>query len=411
MAPRFEFETSEEVVSQMTPQLRIVGKAMELPLVVDAVSLTKSTISPLVETITPVAAKVEEQVASLKTRAEESLLPRLSEGTKTNLTSAVEQVSSAVASLDNLACGGLDQLAESVPVLKGPTSEVVETTKEVAANCVGIFTEYLASFTLAQVALKVGEAGLSMVDSTLKRTGLEQNIPLSIGNVRRKARALRRAGVRRAVAESSAARTVGEVSLLGAVAEILGVNFFLSAVGLKLVPSNQWTEESADASFDIGKEEGVDSDAEEEMTWQQRLGPEKIDAYESDKDPDYSPSEASEEASDVEDDVEPVESAVLYQDEHATVLAEAEEEQEPVVVDTAGVVVEDETKLCESAGTTSLVVEDSMDVKDSLASPLIDTQGFAAVSETVSSLEAAVVVSEKPETKEAILPDDAVEEA
>jgi len=398
MPPR-EFESSEEVVSQKIPQFRIVGKAMELPLVVDAVSLTKSTISPLVETITPVAVKVDEQVAILKTRAEESLLPHVSEGVKTNLTSAVEQVSAAVASLDDLACGGLDQLAETVPVLRGPTSEVVETTKEVAASCVSLFTEYLASFALAQVALKVGEAGLSIVDSTLKRTGLEQNIPLSIGNVRRKARALRRAGVRRAVAESSAAQTIGEVSLLGAVAEILGVNFFLSAVGLKLVPSNQCTEEATATSFDIGKEDVVDSDAEEEMTWQQRLSPEKIDAYDSDKDPDYSPSEASDDASDAEEVADPVESAVLYQDEHAAVLAEAEEEQDPVVVDTAGVVGDDETT-GESVGTETLVVEDSIDAKDSIASPLIDTKGFAAVSETVSALEAAVVVNEKPEDSE-----------
>merc|ERR1719431_1869947 len=370
--------------------------------------------------------------------AEESLLPHVSEGVKTNLTSAVEQVSAAVTSLDNLACEGLDQLTERVPVLRGPTPEVLETAKEVATSSIGLLAEYLASFTLTQVALQVGEASLSMVDSTLKRTGLEKKMPVSIGNVRREARVLRRAGMRRAIAESSRAKTIGEVSLLGAVAEIMGVNFFLSAVGLQLVQSNKSTAEEATATFDMGKVgEVVDSDDEDEMTMQQRLSPEKLDAYESDKDPDYSPSEASEDsleynsdaeevtepiesavdvvccedgqkvvdsyesdndpdycpseasvdsleyASDAEEVVEPVESAVLYEDEHATVIAEAAEvEKEPVVVDTeSGDVVDDETK--DSAADPAALTTP--------ATPLIDTQGFAAVSVAVATLEAAVV--------------------
>merc|ERR1712059_150068 len=310
--PREAVLLSSQEVHQASQQFKIIGKAMELPLVADAVSLTKSTISPLVETMTPVASKLEEQVASFKTRAEESLLPQLSEVVRT---SAVEQVSAAVANLDGLACGGLDQLLERVPVLRGSTPEVMETTKEVAASYVGLLTEYLASFTLAQVALKAGEASLSMVDSILKMTGLEDKMPVSIGSVRREARALRRAGIRRSVAESSPAQTLGEVSLLGAVAEIMGVNFFLSAVGLKLVPSNKRVDEVT-VTFDMGSDEVLESDAEdEEMTVQQRLSPEKLDAYESDKDPDYSPSEASDDSleydSEAEEVAEPVESAVV----------------------------------------------------------------------------------------------------
>merc|ERR1719431_2193148 len=399
--------------------------------------------------------------------AEESLLPHVSEGVKTNLTSAVEQVSAAVTSLDNLACEGLDQLTERVPVLRGPTPEVLETAKEVATSSIGLLAEYLASFTLTQVALQVGEASLSMVDSTLKRTGLEKKMPVSIGNVRREARVLRRAGMRRAIAESSTAKTIGEVSLLGAVAEIMGVNFFLSAVGLQLVQSNKSTAEEATATFDMGKIGGeTNSDAEDEMTLQQRLSPERLDAYESDKDPDYSPSEASEDsleynsdaeevaepiesavdvvyedrqvvdsdedmpvqqrlspeklaayesdkdpdyspseasddsmeyASDVEEVVQPAESAVLYEDEHATVIAEAVVDQDPVVVATeSGETVDDETRDCETVDTATL------------ATPLIDTQGFAAVSAVVAALEAATV-SEKIVPKETAPAEDPAE--
>merc|ERR1712059_134098 len=405
--PREAVLLSSQEVHQASQQFKIIGKAMELPLVADAVSLTKSTISPLVETMTPVASKLEEQVASFKTRAEESLLPQLSEVVRT---SAVEQVSAAVANLDGLACGGLDQLIERVPVLRVSTPEVMETTKEVAASYVGLLTEYLASFTLAQVALKVGEASLSMVDSTLKMTGLGDKMPVSIGSVRREARALRRAGIRRSVAESSPAQTIGEVSLLGAVAEIMGVNFFLSAVGLKLVPSNKRVDEVT-VTFDMGSDEVLESDAEdEEMTVQQRLGPEKLDAYESDKDPDYSPSEASDDSleydSEAEEVAEPVESAVVYEDEHSTVIAEVEVEQEPVVVDTEG-----GDMVAEPVDNATLTIGVSTEAEDSPLTPLIDTQGFAAVSSTVAALEAAVV-PEKPVTNETTLaqnPVDALE--
>merc|ERR1712059_87943 len=402
--PRESVPLSSEEVHQKSQQFKIIGKAMELPLVADAVSLTKSTISPLVETMTPVASKLEEQVASFKTRAEESLLPQLSEVVRT---SAVEQVSAAVANLDGLACGGLDQLIERVPVLRVSTPEVMETTKEVAASYVGLLTEYLASFTLAQVALKVGEASLSMVDSTLKITGLGDKMPVSIGSVRREARALRRAGIRRSVAESSPAQTIGEVSLLGAVAEIMGVNFFLSAVGLKLVPSNKRVDEVT-VTFDMGSDEVLESDAEdEEMTVQQRLGPEKLDAYESDKDPDYSPSEASDDSleydSEAEEVAEPVESAVVYEDEHSTVIAEAEVEQEPVVVDT-----ESSASVAEIVDSATLTIGVSTEAEDSPLTPLIDTQGFAAVSSTVAALEAAVV-SEKPVTNETTLTQNPVD--
>merc|ERR1712059_223039 len=246
-------------------------------------------------------------------------------------------------------------------------------------------------------------------------TGLEEKMPISIDNVRREARALRRAGVRRAVAEFSTAKTIGEVSLLGAVAEIMGVNFFLSALGLTLVPSNNCAADEATATFGMVVKSEWDED--EEMTVQDRLSPEKLDAYESDKDPDYSPSEASDDSleydsdadcaevenadvaevedaavAEVEDAAEPVESAVVYEDEHATVIAEAVEEQEPVVVDTEGCDVVDE-EIAEAVDTASLVVEESTGALP--GTPLIDTQGFAAVAAAVAALEAAVV-SEKP---------------
>jgi len=320
-----------ELEQQMSP-LKIVDKAMQIPLVADAVVLTKSKVAPLVESVTPMAAQLEGPMIGLKNKAEEILSSKLPEEVKTNVTSAV---ANTVTNLDDLACKGLDHLTDSVPVLKSSTPEVLETSKEVAMTYVGLVKEYVASFTIAQIALKLGDVGLDMVDSTLKKTGLDEKIPVSnllLNKVRRETRAMRRAGMKRRGGFAPPAKSIGEVSMFGAVCEILGVNFFLSAIGLVLVPRNK-----SDASFN----KLVDvSDDEEALTVQQRLSPEKIDAYESDKDPDYVPSEASEDSleydsdAEVEENVKASESGVVYEDEHAKVITESASEQEPVVVDT-----------------------------------------------------------------------------
>ena len=49
------------------------------------------------------------------------------------------------------------------------------------------------------------------------------------------------------------AKTIGEASLVGAVAEILGANYFLSYVGLKVVPAHllkNETTETLETSFE-----------------------------------------------------------------------------------------------------------------------------------------------------------------
>merc|ERR1711864_57995 len=120
-----------------------------------------------------------------------------------------------------------------------------------------------------------------------------------------------------------------------------------------------------------------------------------------------SPSEASDDSleydSEAEEVAEPVEAAVVYEDEHSTVLAEAEVAQEPVVVDTEGGDI-----VAELVDSATLTIKDSTEAEDSPLTPLIDTQGFAAVSSTVAALEAAVV-SEKPVTNETTLSQNPVD--
>jgi hypothetical protein len=129
-----------DVVAAPVAHFKIVDKAFELPLINDTyneVTRLASPLSPFVvtmkENVEKVTPMLESGFITIKTTAEEKLFPQLPEGTtaniKANLDTAKEKVTSAVDSLDSLACVGLDQLTAKVPALKDATPELIETAK------------------------------------------------------------------------------------------------------------------------------------------------------------------------------------------------------------------------------------------------------------------------------------------
>eukprot|EP00092_Neocalanus_flemingeri_P106436 GFUD01136570.1.p1 GENE.GFUD01136570.1~~GFUD01136570.1.p1 ORF type:complete len:487 (-),score=134.82 GFUD01136570.1:79-1539(-) len=172
-----------------------------------------------------------------------------------------------------------------------------ETSKEAVVSYFGYAKEYMASFGFSQIVLKLGDKGLQMTTVAVKLTGLEETAPVKpvlkgIEDLRRHARAVRRAGAK--VAGIKPAKTIGEASLVGAVAEIFGLNFFLSVVGLQLIPAN---------SLLIPTGGELDTSVEEE-TIVVKLSDEKIAGYKSDEDPNFVSSNASENSA--KDDCEEV---------------------------------------------------------------------------------------------------------
>merc|ERR1712096_203197 len=162
-------------------------------------------------------------------------------------------------------------------------------------------------------------------------------------NVRRHARAVRRAGAK--LAGIKAAKTIGEASVVGAVAEVFGLNFFLSVVGLQLVPANI-LQKSTTAELDTTmEEETVD-----------KLSDEQIAGYKSEEDPDYVPSGATEESADDDSDAEEKMEEVVED------LTEEVEKLKEVVNEVVEEVVEDIKELIEEievvVGKTENVVED-----------------------------------------------------
>merc|ERR1719186_1688235 len=309
MAP-VEIDTIPRDVITPISYLKSVDKAFELPLVTDTyneVSKFARPISPYVETVkniaTPYVEKfspmVESGYISIKTTAEENIIPQLPDGTSDNikfkLDSAKEQVTYAVENLDTMVCYGLDQLTTRLPALKEPTTELVETTKDSAASYFGFAQEYVASFGISQIALKLSDKGLQVATDGLKATGLEKTKPMKpvvdgIEILRRYGRAVRRAGAK--MAGIQPAKTIGEASVVGAVAEVLGLNFFLSVVRLQLVPVNILQKSTTGVLDTTTEEETVD-----------KLSDEKIAGYLSDEDPDYVPNGVTEESAEEDSDV------------------------------------------------------------------------------------------------------------
>merc|ERR1711928_273929 len=167
------------------------------------------------------------------------------------------------------------------------------------------------------------------------------------------------------------------MGLLGAVAEIVGVNFFLSVVGLQLVPANMQSN---------AKTTELDTTFEEE-TVGDKLSNDRIASYVSDEDPDFVPSDASadsaeedsegeeaivEEIKDVEKKIEDVVKEVVKEIEDD--VDEVVEEIEDVVED---IVEEIEDVVEEVANTIEDVVEKIADKIEECAKDAVEEAGEA----------------------------------
>ena len=117
--------------------LKIVNKAMELPLVNSAyseVTRIASPITPYVETtLTKVSPMVEAGYQTIKSQMEEKVVPHIpaniSESVSKNMSATLETVSAAVEKVDSYACCGIEQLTEKMPQLKEATPKLMEETK------------------------------------------------------------------------------------------------------------------------------------------------------------------------------------------------------------------------------------------------------------------------------------------
>jgi len=208
--------------------IQIVDKIFDLPVVHDtynALVRLSTPLSPYVEKIGTLASVVD-QALDLKAGLES----KLPEVVKTGCTTALNKVATAAVSLDTSLCSGVDNLVEKVPALKQSTPALYNSTKESISSYATLAATYVASFTIAHVALKVVDISLETSDGLLMWTGNEQVDPILIGlrKVRSEASSLRKEGVNLNGTEK--ARVLEEATLLGALLEIFGLGSYYNQV-------------------------------------------------------------------------------------------------------------------------------------------------------------------------------------
>merc|ERR1739838_344096 len=212
---------------------KVLDKALQLPVVSDVASkLAGHQLKAVVE-----------GVSSLVTQAEESLVPLLPARLRHCSDTAKEKVGSAVEGLDSLACDGLDQLTTNIPALKENTSELCEVTKDAVYSYLERTKDYLASFTVAQKALLLGDRALQATSDAVQYSGLGSKLEVK---------------------------------------SVLCVNFFLSYVGLKIVPAHLRKKETTGS---------LESSVEEESVEEKLSDADKLVNNKSDKDLDFQPYE------------------------------------------------------------------------------------------------------------------------
>ena len=123
--------------------LKVMDKALELPLLSSAysgVTRIASPITPYVEsTLTKVRPLVEAGYQTIKTQVEEKVVPHIptniSESVSKNVSATLDSVTAAMEKADCYACCGIEQLTEKLPQLKEATPQVLLEETKVSLQC------------------------------------------------------------------------------------------------------------------------------------------------------------------------------------------------------------------------------------------------------------------------------------
>merc|ERR1712002_906344 len=195
---------------------------------------------------------------------------------------------------------GVDHQSTMTPTWTAPIEDVIED-----ASMASWMIDYISGFEIVQTGLKMVDTGLSITEKILHRLEPVRYTKPAIDrivSVRRHLRAVRHAGRRSARSGLELEKTIGDVSMVGFIAELLQINLMLSFFGFALAPAEEPSEEPVESEHSEDEEDSsVDEedsivDEDESETLAEKLSDEKMQEYNSSEDPDY------EEASDASED-------------------------------------------------------------------------------------------------------------
>jgi len=264
MAP-VEIDHIPRSFSLETLNLKVVDKAMELPLVNSAYSEVTRMASPISPYVESTLTKVEAGYKTIKTQVEEKVVPHIPQNISSHVSATMETVTAAVEKVDSFACSGIDQLTEKVPQLKEATPTLVKDTKSSVTSYVSAVADFAASFSVAQVALKIADASLAMVEQALKKAGTaeESSTISAVKMLHTSANDIRISGVKKAGTEK--ATMLEKASITEALMFVLGINGLLSYIGYKCTtaaPAVETAKTDAEVPAKHDAEVPVEQDAE-----------------------------------------------------------------------------------------------------------------------------------------------------
>ena len=275
-------ESLQQVQGKMVEQVqqiqgKLVEQVLENPHVKSTVDTVMNTVHGAVENT-----KVKQAVATgyemassavdtvkdqVKVAAEHPKVKQTVDVAQSSLNGAVENVKGKVAStveqIDTIAAGAIDNLTTRMPALKEPTPELLETSKDAAINYINLAAEYVASYGMAQVGLKIADKSLSIAEKTTEflHSDVKDGSMIAFAynkmrQTRRALRTVRRAGERKSHLEKD---PLAHSGFLGYISSLLSVNTILSLAGLQLVAE----EKSAPVFSDEEKSAPIVNDKED----------------------------------------------------------------------------------------------------------------------------------------------------
>jgi len=299
----------KEEARRSVTDLKVVEKVMGIPAVCDTVHVVANAISENAH----VQSAKRMVDGGMKAISDNKDFKETVENVRNNKTvnlvadAVGPKLAGAMDTLDKAAAHGVDNLTNALPSLSAPTNELVENTKEAAWDYYGNVKEYLASFKVGQMSLRVVDTSLSVVERGASLLGAKEKQEVGVVNRtyssirrrRRAVRALRRAGERRFALSTNALTKAG---LVGSFASMLAVNTFLRLVGLELVAKS--SEQKRIEKRSIEPTEPLDSAHTHISDIKGDLS-----GYKSEEDPDYEPNTSDESVDESTSDSESEEEA------------------------------------------------------------------------------------------------------
>eukprot|EP00092_Neocalanus_flemingeri_P002823 GFUD01003021.1.p1 GENE.GFUD01003021.1~~GFUD01003021.1.p1 ORF type:complete len:285 (-),score=43.39 GFUD01003021.1:161-1015(-) len=235
---------SSDIVNIPPGTLAYVSYYIILPLVMFVHAQVVCVMSCMENTVTSITPVVQVGVNSVKAKMKEFGITSLSEEVMKKIESNVFSVTAAADKLSSLArcvtgvttgvATGVTQLAVAwkIPSLRTPTTALIIETVQDKATSYGVSTiGYMASFSLAQVVLKVADAGLHVLGQSLWITGVSDRAWRRISRFHLTTSTIPLWS--NIMARADIARKKKEVSTFGIVVDVL--KEFLSLIVLKMI--------------------------------------------------------------------------------------------------------------------------------------------------------------------------------